>query len=98
MPEPDLTACPNIDALVDYNRQRNAKLTPRVVELARRALNKQCDGLTDKERAVLQLRVDHPDDTLTELAARAGITKHACSGALRRVIDRVQLNAESVSA
>lgn len=37
--------------------------------------------------AVLRARVDHPDDTLGQIAARLGMTKDAYSARLRRALD-----------
>ncbi|MEB3021275.1 helix-turn-helix domain-containing protein [[Mycobacterium] crassicus] len=99
MPEPKTTgANPSQAALDAANRQRNATLTPRIVEFARIALDTKYELLSDRERFVAQLRVDHPTDTLTQLAERAEITKDACSSALRRAVQRAQLGAEAVSA
>ncbi|ADX31926.1 hypothetical protein TPA2_gp12 [Tsukamurella phage TPA2] len=83
----------------DANRRRNLAKANR--ERSRRAsvirVAEAAQCLTDltvpysyAEAAALRMRVDHPDDTLTELAARVNMSRFSMSSALRRARIKAQ--------
>lgn len=65
------------------NSERRKTAGARTAAAAKDAL----DSARNPERRVLELRAAHPTKSLAELAALAGMTKHAFAGRLRRAIE-----------
>ncbi len=52
-------------------------------------------GLTPVLRATAQLRLDHPDMTLSELAEQAGASRPTVAGRLRRLVELAEIAGEA---
>lgn len=76
--------------LAESNEARQASAAKRTVAAARRALPlREVLGLNQLHVDVLQARVDHPDDSLVELAVRLQVSKNAVASRIRRILLRL---------
>jgi hypothetical protein len=75
----------SIGALARSNTTRTVHAAARDVDAARQILARPAT-ITPRHQAVLQARVDHPCDTLGQIADRLGVTKDAYSATLRRAL------------
>lgn len=68
------------------NANRAADAAQKAVPKAQAMLDSRGDELSPEWRAMLQLRVDHPTASLTELANKIGWTKDEFASRLRRAL------------
>ena len=71
-----------IRALTGANIHRAREAADRAARAAVEAL----DRAPQQYRRILQARAEHPRETLTDVAARLGMTKYAYAGQLRRAL------------
>jgi hypothetical protein len=75
-------------SLEQANAARAREAAARDAALARRvldALGPRCSG---KERAAVEARAAHPEESWSRIAARLGTTKDAAAGSFRRALRR----------
>lgn len=72
------------------NRERSRRASVIRVPEAAQCLAHPEVGYSHLEATVLRMRVDHPEDSLTELAARVNLSRFAMSSALRRARIKAQ--------
>lgn len=70
----------------DRNARRTKEAAPVQVARVRDALAALGDQTPPLYAQAARLRIDHPGDSLTELAAHAAVTKHVLAGRLRRLL------------
>jgi hypothetical protein len=70
----------------DHNARRTAEAALVQVARVRAALAALGDQTPPLYAQAAQLRIDHPADSLTELAAHAAVTKYVLAGRLRRLL------------
>lgn len=75
---------PDVRGFTAANAERTRTAATRVIAQAQAAL----PGCLPSETAVLRARIDHPGESLAELANRLGVTKHSYSARLRRALIR----------
>lgn len=85
-----MTGRVNVENLRRANQERTRQAGPAQAARVRTALDRlgSDHNLADAEAG--RLRVAHPGDTLAELAARAGVSKDAIAGRLRRLLIAAQ--------
>jgi DNA-binding protein WhiA len=68
------------------NRDRVLRASTSSCDRIRSALDLIGDDLPDDLKVVAQARIEHPEESLTEIGARCGVNKNVVSGRLRRVL------------
>lgn len=77
----------NTTGLARRNAQRTAEMAPETIERLRAALADLGDRVPPVLAAAARLRIAYPRDSLSELAAREGVTKDVFAGRRRRLLD-----------
>lgn len=72
------------------NRERSRRASVIRVAEAAQCLTDLTVGYSHLEATALRMRIDHPEDSLTELAARVNLSRFAMSSALRRARIKAQ--------
>jgi transposase-like protein len=77
----------SLAVLARCNARRTREAAPETSRRLQSALAVLGDQAPPLLAAAARLRITHPGDSLNELAARAGVTKDAIAGRLRRLLD-----------
>lgn len=81
--------------LAGYNAQRTQAAVPAMIRRVEAALTALGDRAPAVYLEAAKLRIDNPHDSLTALGARAGISKDAYAGRLRRLLKLAREEAAS---
>jgi hypothetical protein len=75
----------SVDYLAEYNSRRARTAAEAQITRARAALTVLGDRVNPVHAETAQLRIDHPHESLTQLARRLGVSKDVVAGRLRQL-------------